>query len=128
MAGYHLDDRCCWTAALDPDDGPRDLEPAWVRDSVVRLLVPVEVGKEITTFIRLECLPQHHGPAWAEGEVIATRSLPIEPALFLPVVLHLDFEPLQRAPRHVRGLRVLPHDPLIAPMHRLRPRLETVVG
>jgi hypothetical protein len=58
MAGYHVEDRCCCTAALDPDDGPRDLDHAWVGDSVVRnLLVPVEAGNEITTFIRLECLP-----------------------------------------------------------------------
>jgi hypothetical protein len=69
MAGYHLDDRCCWTAALDPDDGPRDLEPAWAGDSVVRnLLVPVEVGKEIATFIRLECLPDTVDPRGPKGK------------------------------------------------------------
>jgi len=68
MAGYHLDDRCCWTAALDPDDGPRDLEPARVRDSVVRLLVPVEVEKEITTLIRLECLPDTVDPLGPKGK------------------------------------------------------------
>jgi hypothetical protein len=53
--------------------------------------------------------------------------LPVEPPLFLPVVLHLDLEPLQRSPRHVAGLRVLRHNALIPARHRFLPRFEPVI-
>ena len=66
-------------------------------------------------------------PRGPKGEVTAASSLQIEPACFLPVVLHLDLEPFQRPTRHVAGLGVLPQDPLVPARNRLLPCFEPVI-
>src|SRR6266851_7972491 len=80
-------------------------------------LLPVESPRFLPVVRgRADTLPGTVGPL-----------LPVESPCFLPVVLLFHLEPLQRPTRHVAGLGVLPHDPLVPARHRLLPRFEPVI-
>src|SRR6266851_830417 len=55
-------------------------------------------------------------------------ALRLPPALALPVLRLLHLQPLERPPANVAGLGVFRHEPLVAVLEHLLPRLQAMVG
>src|SRR5260370_6655745 len=78
---------------------------------------------------RAEKQPKSFSASSSEGGYACFRSgrlRLVETALLLSILRLLDLEPLQRAPRHVRRLRVLRHNALVPALDRLAPRHEPI--